>query len=352
MRYFIILFIGLILRLDVSAQAVYAISGTVKNTKGESLQAATVFIAGSEKATVTDTQGSFRFTGLNPGAYQIVVNMLGYKPLKQDVALNDRSETLSLTLAENDVALNEVIIRAKKISKEDLSTFIRYFMGESYDPKYCKILNTEQLDFVKTDTMLKASTSDFLIIENYRLGYRIKYLLKTFFYNYQLKQTYYDGDYTFESLTGAPKQQKTWANNRKKAYEGSVMHFYRSVYAGTARKEGFLIYRGLNDGGLIAENNPTDAEGFVTRTDSNFVIMKAKPWVYVLYNKKMAAKPNNEITRATAFVDVLSERNTIFSIDAKIDGRGSMSGTGDVSYRGFWASKRVAEQLPFEYIPD
>jgi hypothetical protein len=352
MRSFLGILTCLLLQFTAYAQGNYTISGTVKNKKGDKLPSVTVFIAGSEKATITDEQGDFKLIGLQPGTYQVVVNVLGYVSIKQDVALNDGSEILDLILAEKNIALSEVVIKAKKISKEDLATFIKYFMGESYDPKNCKILNTEQLDLVKTDTALNASTADFLIIENYLLGYRIKYLLKNFFYNYKLKQTFYDGDHTFEPLTGTEKQQRTWAKNRKQAYEGSVMHFYRSVYAGTARKEGFLIYKGLNYGGLLADNDPTDAERFVTRTDSNFIIMKAKPWTYVLYNKKMAAKHNNEITRAVALVDILAEKSSILSIDAKMDSRGSLSGIGEVSYRGFWANKRVAEQLPFEYVPD
>jgi hypothetical protein len=344
----------ILLQLNVLAQQAFNIIGTVKNKKGEAIQSATVFIAGSEKITMTNTDGTFSFKGLNSGNYSLVVNMLGYTSVKQDVNVKDYSATIDFVLADKEIVLNEVIVGAKQKSKDDLKIFIKYFMGEPYDPKKIKILNPEIIDFVKTDTMLNATTSDFLIIENTLLGYRIKYLLKKFFYHYKYKSTYYDGDFVFEQLSGSDEMQSYWARYRKWAYQGSLMHFYRSVYAGTSRSEGFLLYKSIpgEKGYRSAERSPTDVEQFVKRPDSNYVNFKVLPWAYVVYNKEKAGQPDKIGSKKTQSLMIRPARSSIFTLNAKVESKGSVYDISDLRYDGFWGGRRVAFQLPFEYMPE
>jgi hypothetical protein len=355
MRYFIILFIGLILRLDVRAQTVYSISGIVKNTKDEPLQAATVFVAGSEKATVTDAQGSFRFTGLHPGNYLLVVNMLGYNSVKQAITIKDHIETLNLALADKEIVLNEVVIGAKKQSPKDLKRFTKFFLGGRYDTKLCTILNPEIINFGHTDSTLTATTDDFLVIENEILGYRVKYLLKSFFCK-NLRSSYlFDGDFTFEPLTGTVEQQQLWDRNRKIAYEGSMMHFLRALYREATRKEGFLVYRSTTNKHTNIERNPSDPQRFVKRIDSNTIGVNIDSTVMVIYDKSKAAQADvtrDKNTKKYFSVYSLPQNCTLYKLTAKIDSRGSVSDRTFIHYYGYWGEFGVANQLPFEYIPD
>ncbi|MFD2146513.1 carboxypeptidase-like regulatory domain-containing protein [Mucilaginibacter antarcticus] len=96
------------------AQKTYTVSGTVKNAAGQNLQSATVFISGSEKITMTDENGRFVFRAINSGTYQLVVNMLSYTPVKQNVIVNDDAAIVNVVLTNKQTLLNEVVIGARK----------------------------------------------------------------------------------------------------------------------------------------------------------------------------------------------------------------------------------------------
>ncbi|MDB5004602.1 MAG: hypothetical protein JWQ34_2827 [Mucilaginibacter sp.] len=355
MKYFLALLTVLILRVDTHAQTTYAISGIVKNTKGEKIQSATVFIAGTEKITTTNADGDFSFKGVNPGNYLLVVNMLGYNSVKQAVTIKDRTETVDLVLTDKEIVLNEVVIGDKKQSEKDLKKFTKYFLGIRNNPKLCWVLNPEIVKFRHTDSTLIAATDDFLIIENQFLGYRIKYLLKKFISHNSSKGHFFDGESTFEPLTGSVEQQQIWNKNRKIAYEDSKMHFFRSLYAGTTRKEGFLVYKLTTDKSLIIERNPSDPQQFVTRIDNNFVNVNTEPRIMIVYDKEKATRPDvisDKPPKMYLTLFGLPQNFSLLKLIAKVDSRGSIT---DYTYNntfGYWPVFGVSHQLPFEYKPD
>jgi hypothetical protein len=352
MKYFLALLTVLFLRIDAKAQATYTISGTVKNTKGEKIQSATVFIAGTQKMTMTNADGGFSFSGIIPGNYQLVVNMLGYNSIKQNITINNKSEIFDLLLTDKEIVLAEVHIGTKTQKPDDLKKFIMVFIGGSYATKLVKILNPEIIDFVHKGDDLTATTSDFLIIENNMLGYRIKYLLKTFEYRPAKHSAFYDGDYIFEPMTGTPEQQAEWDKQRKLAYYGSPMHFYRSLFANTARQEGFLIYIVVERTPVFGiDPNPVKSEELVNRQDSNFFKFKSALWLYVLYDKKKAAKPDEHSPYPAERASVRGTA-TLFRCNAKVDSRGSISDYTYLNYTGYFTFRRVAYLLPYEYNPD
>jgi len=354
MKYLFSLVAFCLLCTVVFAQGTYSMSGTVTDTTGARIQSATVFIASTEKMTSTNADGIFTFTGLKSGNYLVVVNMLGYESVKQAVTINDHDETLHLMIHDKKNILKEVVVGAKKQSPKDLKKFTEFFLGHSYDPEQCKILNPELINFGHTDTTLTATSDDFLIIENKILGYRVKYLLKSF-YCRSNGFHFFDGDYSFEPLTGTAEQQRLWDRNRKVAYQGSSMHFLRSLYAGTTRKEGFLVYRSTTDKALILEPNPSDPQQFVTRSDSSTISVNIMPMVLIVHDKEKAAKPDvisNKKPKKYTFGFGLPARFTLYKLVAKIDSRGSIANFTFVYDFGYWGIFGVANQLPFEYSPD
>jgi hypothetical protein len=348
----------ILLTIPAYAQDNYTISGTVKSATGEKIESATMFIAGSQKVTMTNANGQFAFRSISSGTYQLVVNMLGYSSIKQNVIINDKSETIDITLGEKQIVLKEVIVggvKQKKVLEQEksyLKTFIKKFMGESENAKACKIINPEIIEFSTSKGILKAATYDFLEIENVNLGYHIKYLLKTFEYDEKRDNTYYDGDCVFENLNGTPEQQAVWAANRKKTYDGSLMHFLRSVYANTSRQEGFLIYLSRNDlFPMTIAPNPVVAEQIIKHLDSNFITFRFKKRLYVIYDKKKAAKEDKIIDDPSWIVSDLPGNASIFMVDSQVDRRGSYADHGGLLIQGAWVKKRIGEQLPLEYVP-
>src|SRR5687768_13449998 len=98
MKKTIIFMLFTLLYIGVNAQETFTISGTVVNTKAEQIEAATIFIDGSQKSTTTNTKGEFKFSGIGPGTYQLVVNMLGYGSIKQNAVVLEKSVVLNFTL--------------------------------------------------------------------------------------------------------------------------------------------------------------------------------------------------------------------------------------------------------------
>jgi hypothetical protein len=102
--------------------------------------------------------------------------------------------SLNFTLQDKSITLKEVKIGDSSGRAKMLQTFKTKFLGFTTNGLSCKILNTELLEFTTAGSVLSATSSDFLIIENFGLGYRIKYLLKNFSFNSATHITAYDGD--------------------------------------------------------------------------------------------------------------------------------------------------------------
>ncbi|MET4084139.1 hypothetical protein ABIB40_004113 [Pedobacter sp. UYP30] len=362
------------------AQEAYTISGIVINKKQEPIKNATVFISGSKKITATDANGRFTFDGMTAGNYQISTKMLGYDAPAQAITIHDRSVSITISLSAKSITLNEVNIGTDKNRERFYNMFKTQFLGGSKDAKNCTILNPETIDFSSKgvgpdDILLKANASDLLIIKNEQLGYKIKYLLRSFEYNSKTHITFYDGDTNFEEMAGTDEQKKVWATNRLAAYNGSLMHFLRSVYSNTVLNEGFIANqmvksRNSFDPKIYMIPTPVKFDTLVTKIDTSFISFKFTA-LNIVYNPKevvrlkdkelkiqkqtnhtTAEKPSGKDALVNITEIKKSSQLFLYLKEAVIDARGSVS-TGYKTFliRGNWANKRIGEQLPFEYLP-
>ncbi|WP_214070297.1 carboxypeptidase-like regulatory domain-containing protein [Mucilaginibacter sp. dw_454] len=356
MKYLFSLIILCCLQIGAFAQTTYTISGTVTDTTGKKLQSATVFIAGTEQATMTDDQGHFVFYRLTPGNYQVVVNMLGYNYVKKAIALKDKPEVVDIALGEKQIALQEVKINdTRHLPKPwQIKMFLKVFIGTVVFANECKVLNPEILRFKEQGIAVLATTSDFLIVENKALGYRIKYLLRFFQYVPRENRYFYDGDYSFEPMTGTPEQQLVWERNRKIAYLGSFMHYLRSLYAQTAQKEGFLTYQVTTIDYPVMDMKPAPifSEQIIKRESGDQAAFKfGGNWFYVVYDPKKAAAATEVVVTNDKDKRLYNPEphGSVFRIGGKFDNRGSLDEYENITIRGWWTTKRIAWQLPYEY---
>jgi TonB-linked SusC/RagA family outer membrane protein len=89
------------------------ITGTVTSANGEPVNGATVQVRGSNTATSTDAAG--RFTIDAPSAATLVISSVGFTT--QEVAVDGRS-TIALSLEDADQSMNEVVVTALGIRRE------------------------------------------------------------------------------------------------------------------------------------------------------------------------------------------------------------------------------------------
>src|ERR1700761_8058943 len=106
------------------AQQSFSIHGTVKTESGEAVAGATVFIANSKYVTATDKEGKFSLDGLRPGNYEVVIRMIGFKPLMQDVVIHEKSLNILASLTESNTTLKTVRIRAYKLTSTQKANYL------------------------------------------------------------------------------------------------------------------------------------------------------------------------------------------------------------------------------------
>jgi hypothetical protein len=349
-----------------NAQGHYTVSGIVIDEKGQPVKSATVFISGSEKITITNDEGRFEFFKMDAGTYQVSVQMLGYAPYAQNVMIKTASATINIVLTAKPIALNEVVIGGGDDSNwwTYYTLFKGQFIGASVNAQQCTILNPRMLhlNYNKKKGILLADADRFLIIENKLLGYRIKYMLKYFEYNAINNAAIYDGDTNFEELPGTVGMKKRWAKNREEAYRGSLMHFLRSVYTKTTLQEGFIVntlykftYKNKHDDGptLSIDTRPIKFDSLITVIDNSFISLKFSP-IYVIYNPKKAVDIKNKGNYLTMKDMALNDKASIIKLplkEAVIGRKGSYVNYRAFVFNGDMGTKRIADQLPFEYQP-
>ena len=111
----------LLLMISVAADAQNgAFIGAVKDKyTQEALAAAIVTVDGTSLGAQTDTAGNFRITGIQPGSYDITVQLIGYKPAKlfNVLASNGNANVLNIEL-EKASELKEVTVKTYTYGKK------------------------------------------------------------------------------------------------------------------------------------------------------------------------------------------------------------------------------------------
>ncbi|TWF37415.1 iron complex outermembrane receptor protein [Chitinophaga polysaccharea] len=116
-----ILFLGITAIMATLQLAAQKIQGTVKDTAQTAIPMLRIYLAGTQKHALTNTNGSFTLNDVKPGTYQLLATGTGYKTLEQNITIQDSITTLHLTIQPSDVGLNEVVVTASR-NKETLGT--------------------------------------------------------------------------------------------------------------------------------------------------------------------------------------------------------------------------------------
>jgi hypothetical protein len=368
---FILLFLT---TLAEKAQGTYSVNGTVTDEKGETLPGATVFIGNTQKATSTDGSGKFILDGLQPGTYDVSVKMLGFNLYSKPVVIQKASVILDVPLKENNIQLKTVNISgtSDEMRARLLETFLKTLLGQSPYAKECKLLNPDavNLNFEKREGRLEASSDEFLTIENKALGYTIHYLItrfeKTFFRN----MVFYDGALYFEELKGTRSEQKKWAKNRQLAYEGSITHFFRSVFTNTISENRFTVYRFLDDAAIKdhAKNeekikheyfSPFKIPGdWFTNQDENNKLLnlrelkKDSTELYIIYSGRRKPGEDAPALHLPPFINKPAGQASIIHplLDSVLINRdGNINPSNSLLHMGYWAWGGAADFLPSDY---
>ncbi|TKB95164.1 carboxypeptidase-like regulatory domain-containing protein [Pedobacter cryophilus] len=389
---------------ETYAQENFTISGIVKDKQGESLPGAGIFVSGYKNATISNNNGEFSLK-LNPGNYELLVKMVGFKSGIFQVIVSDKNIGLNITLVENTIQLNEVVVKPDLNREYNLKTFTEFFIGKTPNAAQCKIINPDvlYLNFDQQSRTLTASCDEFLLIENKALGYKIKYLIKEFEYDMVNRIIFYQGSPYYEDLPASDSKKKQWAKKRLEAYNGSPQHFFRSLYEENSIKEGFVIHKlikhintqrppdslikanirrfraktgdtfflnGKTNDSLeywLSKNNMPKTistlnkaevlpDTLVKTFDSNIKKIDFNDILYVVYKNEKehpiyANLFNQSISRP---LDMPNYQISLINLSIRpiyFYQSGAIYNTKSMIYEGYWSWEKVADSVPMDYLP-
>lgn len=355
-----ILYLVCILSLPVlgMAQSHFRVTGKIIDEQtGESLQGASVFCQNTTIGTVSNAEGEFRLN-LSNGGYDLVVSFMGYETQTVRIS-NTMPEVAELTIAMHakEKSLEEVsIVITNEVANgwEKYGSFLMdNFIGKTPNARDCEIANPEVLRFFysRKKKRLKVISDSALIISNKSLGYVIRYQLDSFIHEYNENKTLYAGYPFFEQMEGSEEEVANWLEKRKAAYNGSVLQFLRAYHDSTLQGDGFKIEL-INDGAKRPTPiyNPYISPYFDTldykRVELFFpgklrvAYFKEKPDPAYLISGKLPEDTPVQVSILDVANGITVEENGYY-FDQK-----------DVLTLGYWAWKKVADALPYDYHPD
>ncbi|WP_114749556.1 carboxypeptidase-like regulatory domain-containing protein [Pleomorphovibrio marinus] len=202
----------------------------------------TVFVNNTSEGTVANEDGEFELK-MAEGHHELVLSLVGYENLIYSANFTADSPRILFQMAPKLIDLNELEVHGERSKEwyENLKIFEFYFLGNSKNALSCKIINPEVLVIDFDQSLLKVHSTDFLIIENHRLGYRINYLLTSFELDNSKKIFHFLGYPSYTEMEGGKWKQRRWKKNRSKTYLGSWLHFKRNLLEGTIHEAGFEV---------------------------------------------------------------------------------------------------------------
>jgi len=367
---------------------------------------ASVFLSNASVGNQTGNDGTFILHNARPGKYQLVISIIGFDTYTQDITVGAADIKLpDILIIPKMIVLNEVKVKPHIDLNWDkyYHWFEDEFIGTSSLAADCKITNPETLDFVYDEkkSLLTASSGAFLNIENNALGYKIKFLLTDFSLDdldRSSQKLHYKGSALFEEMKGTPSQLRRWRQKRQEIYEGSAMHFLRSVLDDELLENGFRVLRVQRH---VNTERPADSiinvkidffkkanSSLPGRRDSLSFWKKKQRLVKMIESLGTMPQTKDSLLRPTndaglyafgpgnsndGFLITYNKYqhfylnklfimlNDPFNIEhtlvdfaapyAFFDGNGGVINPNSMVYSGVWSRQRMAELLPVDYEP-
>lgn len=341
----------------------YVVKGKVidKNTR-QPLQGASVFAQNTTIGEASDSEGNFSIR-LPEGGYSLVTTYSGYET--ESMRINHSSsqnDSLVFELSPAEKALQEVTVAISTEVKDGWQKYGTFFMdnfiGQSKFAKQCVIKNPEVLHFYfsKKRNRLKVLAKEPLIVDNFALGYTLKFAIDSFTNYYDTKTNLFIGYPLFEEMQGDPVQQKTWNENRAIAYKGSLLELMRSIYSRTLQEDGFELQFVVNNNGndfpIHLENlygalnykmddSTRTVEFYPNQSEVAVIYKKASP-------EKIYMSMDSSAKKDFQLSTIIFPKGEPFYIEPN----GYFYDQEDITTNGYLGFKKTGDMLPYDYEPE
>ena len=345
MRKFILLFILINLHIVSYSQV---IKGKIIDRETDcTISFALIYFNGTFVGTQSDLNGDFELDISKNASMSLTIQGIGY--YSATLTSFSADKPLKVYLTPKTYEIQEVIISTKSLvrkRKANLKLFKNEFLGITENGHKCDILNENEITFnynSDQDT-IKAFASKPILINNRALGYSITFNLDKFEYYKKSKTFFYKGNMYFnKDLTIGDKHKEEYEKRRKNAFEGSRMHFFRSLWSNELEPARFTVknsgnnYLDYNDI-VISENSQTDSikrfSKFLKYTN-NLRIYYLKSW-----EGELDPQPIEDYLKSSNITFIKDKVG--FNEDGYFDNMG-------LKWEGGMNAQRIGDQLPYEY---
>ncbi|SHL89773.1 CarboxypepD_reg-like domain-containing protein [Chryseobacterium carnipullorum] len=294
MKKAILLFLFILPFYSITAQI---IKGHIVNDSGNKISGVNIYIDGTQTGTISKEDGSFSLS-ISSGSQGNVI----FQKDEYDTFATAVSEVVNKNLK---VVLNKTNaieeIRLIPYTSEAYRNYINYFLDTfiGADREHVKIKNQKTLKFSydKKNRFLKVKAPNTLIIENKNLGYEIQYNL----ISYSLDLNKNSVNYTGTSFFTETKNTDRTKLNRMNAYDGSMLHFFRSIYDNKISQDKFVVNH------VVKVSNPKYPTGEELKLLEDFKqIVRSSAMVKIPDNiRDISQRKNSEKPYALAIVKTL-----------------------------------------------
>lgn len=338
------------------------VTGVVKDAEtGETLPFCNVFVNNTTIATVTDMDGKYTLSDLEPGPLEIGFSFIGYIAETKKITLNaGGTSTVNLNMKPFAQELSDVEIKASrdKAWERDLRKFENLFLGNDEIASKSTIENPWVIDFPESEeknTFRAAADIPIEITNNY-LGYKITFNLQDFFdspTNYRIA-----GAARFEEMVPESEAQRTtWENHRAEVYRKSPQNMFRAIITGEQEKEGFYLY-GDKPGGSPSMNMRSDifaneiGKSVIPYKPDQLVTSTDKPGEYLINMKGRI-----EIHYQKGYSQVNTYKDAPYPVSwlevnkntVRVKENGMVMNPQDLVFSGDMDRKRISTLLPLDY---
>lgn len=352
-----LLLFAVILFSQLVSFAQFVVTGTVRDSATrEPLAAASVFCQNTTLGTVTNKQGEFSLS-LKSGGYDLIFTYTGYQT--QTIRVTGEVTSFDIVMIKEDKSLGEVVIKSSNEVKDGWekygSFFMENFIGSTPNASKCVLQNPEVLKFyfLKKSNKLRVLATEPILITNNALGYQLRYQLDSFVYHYNTDINLYRGYCLYTEMEGGDSLKRVWKKNRENAYYGSKLQFMRSYYDSTLIQDGWMV-------SLLDETDNTKFNKISDPYDSTYYgSLDSTTEIEIWYPRKISVtyakkKPEPEYLKKFKLPKLVSVQISYIDLtDAiAIKENGYYYDQKDWINQGYWSWKNLADQLPYDYLPE
>lgn len=339
------IYLLIVLIFSVSSYS-QTLNGSVFDENKSPIPGVSIYIDGTTIGTITDGNGKYSLdVNQNPNAL-LIIRALGYETIIIQKPLENNN--LSWYLIPKQTQLREVVIKKDYFTrKQKLAVFREQLLGQTKAGKSCSIDNEDDVifDYDYKKNILYASLDNPLRITNKYLGYNIEFNLEEFYVKFNRKsiksidatESFYLGTSLYREVKKDAKIEKI----RSKAYDESIMNFFKVLANNSWKEEKYAFYKG---------SYPASPEKYFTITTEGDYKK-----ISLLHNDIENVLTKNGQPKFHASYNLLHKKkqsSVIFSTNEfYIDQFGNNSNNAEIKFSGYLGTKRLGDLMPSNYLP-